>query len=111
MSFLAYPSQLIFGNRVGIFLEEEITRIQNKYPFLILPQILYPCSSPGQTANSTLFPSGRAGIDLTINVVAIQKSESLGRFLGVDWRHMEDQEGSKNQNAYQKPFFLHSVHL
>ncbi len=108
MSFFFHSLQLIFGNRIDVFLEKEVTRIQNEYPLLALPQILYPCSSPGQTANSTLFPSGRTGINLTVHVRAVDKGESLGKFLGMAWKRMENQERSKSQNTNQKTFFLHS---
>ncbi len=108
MGFFFCSLQLIFGNGIEIFLEKEITRIQNKDPLLVLPKILYPCSSPGQTANSTLFPSGRTGIDLTIHVRAVDKGESLGKFLGMAWKHRVEQEGSKSHNTNQKTFFLHS---
>jgi len=55
-------------------------------------------------ANSTLFPSGRAGIDLTIYVIAVDKSESLGQFLGTGWKRMEDQKDPRAKTPIKNHF-------
>jgi hypothetical protein len=98
-------------NGIKIFFEKKIARIQKEYSLLTLPQILDPCPSSGQTAGPAFFPSGGAGVNLTINIIAIEKSKSFGRFLGMGWKYTEKQEASQNPKAYRKPFSFHLSHL
>jgi len=58
-----------------------------------------------------LIPSGWARINLAVDIIAIDKSKTLRRFLGMGWESMGEQEKSRNQNAYHKPFSPHTIHL
>jgi hypothetical protein len=51
---------------------------------MILPHLLDPCSSPGQTAKTILLVSRRAGIDLSVQIIAVQDGKGLGRLLAID---------------------------
>jgi hypothetical protein len=101
----------LLRNGIKIFFEKKIARIQKEYSLFTLPQILDPCPSSGQTAGPAFFPSGGAGVNLTINIIAIEESKSLGRFLGMGWKCVEEKDTSQNQNAYHKPFSFHRSHL
>jgi hypothetical protein len=101
----------VFRNRIKIFFEKEIARVQKEYSLFTLPQLLDPFSSSGQTASPAFFPSGGAGVNLTINIIAIEESKSLWRFLGMGWKCVEEKDTSQNQNACRKPFSLHCAHL
>jgi len=62
-------------------------------------KILHPCSSPGQTANSILFPSGGTGLNFTIDIIAIEKGKGLWPLLGRGGKSPDVQEKSQRQNA------------
>jgi hypothetical protein len=100
----------VFRNRIKIFFEKEIARVQKEYSFFTLPQLLDPFSSSGQTASPAFFPSGGAGVNLTINIIAIEENKSLWRFLGMGWKCAEEKDTSQNQNAYHKPLSFHRSH-
>jgi hypothetical protein len=55
--------------------------------------------------------SGRTGIDLTIQIIAIEDGERLCLLLGMGTKSIEDQEKSQNQNDYKKQSPLHDIHL
>jgi hypothetical protein len=54
--------------------------------------------------------SGRTGIDLTINIIAVKKSEGLGWILSVARIAMVHPKKSKSQKYYEEPYSFHPVH-
>jgi hypothetical protein len=54
--------------------------------------------------------SGWTGIDLTIQIIAIEDGERLCLFLGMGRKSIEDQEKSQNQNGYKEQFLFHHIH-
>jgi len=75
---------------------------------MILPCLLDPCSSPGQTAKTILQVSGRAGVDLSIDVVAVNECKASARGLGMEWREApEVQENPQNESGYDQQSLFH----
>jgi hypothetical protein len=73
---------------------------------------LYPSCPPGQTAKTILLVSGRAGIDFTIDIVAVNQSKGSDRGLGMESRKgLDAQQKPQNNSGYDQQFLCHFLIL
>ena len=64
---------------------------------MILPRLLDPCSSPGQTAKTILLISRRAGVDLPVQIITVEDGKGLWRGLGIGLRPAHHPAEPQNQ--------------
>ena len=113
VGFVSRHLQLTLRNGIGKLLEKEITRIKEKNAFIsiLLPNLFYPSSSPGQTAKTILVSSSGTRFYLTIDIVTVKEGKSPGCFLGRRRKSIDDQEKSQKNDGGKNPFSPHSVYL
>ena len=92
MGFCGHHLQLIFLNRLRVLLEEKIPCVKKKDLLCALPNFFYPTSPSGKTTDLARLPSGGAGLDLAVEIIAVEKGQGFRCFLGVEERpaHPED---------------------
>ncbi len=84
MGFCGYHLQFIFLNRLCKFFEKEIPRIKKENLLCALPNFFYPTSPSGKTTDLARLPSGGAGLDLAIKIIAVEEGQGLRCLLGME---------------------------
>ncbi|OGP89460.1 MAG: hypothetical protein A2157_13445 [Deltaproteobacteria bacterium RBG_16_47_11] len=83
-------------NRPCKLFEKKIPRIEKKDPLCALPNLSYATSSSGKTADLAFLPSGGAGFNLAIKIIAVEKGQGFRYLLG---REGGELHGPKNPQA------------
>jgi hypothetical protein len=81
--------------------EKEITCIYKKGPLLCLSDFFYPCSPSGQTAKTNRRSSSRTGIDLAVDIVAVNDHIGLRRIFPRGGTDIKPKESRHTKNSNQ----------
>lgn len=98
-------------NRLRVLLEEKIPGIKKKDLLCVLANLLYPTTPSGKTTDLARLPSGGAGLDLAVKVIAVEEGQIFRCFLGVKGKGQHNPENPHAQKSNEKRFPFHRAHL
>jgi hypothetical protein len=98
-------------NRLRVLLEEEISGIKKKDFLCVLPNLFYPTTPSGKTTDLARLPSGGAGLDIAVKVIAVEEGQIFGCFLGVEGEGQHHPKNPHAQKKNEKRFPFHRAHL
>jgi hypothetical protein len=78
---------------------------------MLVPHFLDPCPPPGQTAKTALLISRRAGVDLSVQIIAVQDGKGLGRLLSKDKMSIHHPDRDEDENNENESLFFHTFTL
>jgi hypothetical protein len=98
-------------NGLRVFLEEKIPGIKKKDVLCVLPNPFYPTTPSGKTTDLAGLPSGGAGLDLAVKVIAVEERQIYRCFLSVQRKGQHNPENPHAQKNNEKRFPFHRAHL
>ena len=101
----------MFLNRLGKLLEEKIAGIEKEKLLFVFPKLFDPTTPSGKTTDLARLPSGGAGLDLAVKVIAVEEGQIFGCVLGVERKGQHPPENPHAQKSNKKRFPFHRAHL
>jgi hypothetical protein len=98
-------------NRLRVFLKEKIPGIKKKDLLCVLPNRFYPTTPSGKTTDLARLPSGGAGLNIAVKVIAVEEGQIFGCVLGVEGKGRHNPKNPHAQKSNEKRFPFHRAHL